>query len=85
MIKKDIILEPKLEQLIKDFFPRREAELIRGYIKSEGYIESRSSNNSEYKLLIRALKKLRNARDIMAYEQVQVILKDNRGKKKSGD
>ena len=43
-------IEPKLYQMIKDFFPKREGERIIGLIKKDGQMERKGS---EYRMTLR--------------------------------
>ena len=73
-------IEPKLYQMIKDFFPKREGERIIGLIKKDGQMERKGS---EYRMTLRPLKKLRLVKEMLDYEQIRLIIEDKRGRKKN--
>lgn len=65
--------------MIKDFFPKREGERIIQLIKNDGVMERKGS---EYRMILRPLRKLRLVKAMLCYEQIGMIIQDRRGRKK---
>ena len=66
-------MNEELKKLIEKYFPTKESERIMRLIENDGEM-IRDSNSSEYKLTLRAINKLRTAKKLLDFEEVQNIV-----------
>lgn len=71
------MVSKELEKDIKEFFPKGESERIINLINNYDSFE-RNSKSSEYQLTRLAVNKLKKAKKLLEYEDIQKIIKRTR-------
>lgn len=72
-------MDKELKELIIKFFPKKESERIINLINNDGYMV-RNSFSTEYQLTLRAINKLRTAKELLSYKEIQNITEVKRRK-----
>lgn len=67
-------MNEELDKLLQKYFPKGEYARIKTLIENQGQMK-RDSGDSNYKLTMRAINKLKCAKALLGFKQIQMILK----------